>query len=238
MPQHHLGAVDRERRDDDHPTAARGVAHHARDHLVGIVVGVFGVAVGRLDHHGVDVPDRSGREQQRVSRPAEVAAEGDGRAARPEADLEPRRAQDVTGAVPGDVDALGDLERGVEADGHEQPEGGGGVGRGVQRAGRPVLGVPHPVGEGGLLLLEVRAVGQDDARQLRRARRAVDGAVESEVAEPGEEPAVVDVGVRQHDGVDGGGFHREGAPVREPEILATLEQAAVHQHARPRHVDQ
>ena len=170
--------------------------------------------------------------------PAEVSAEDDLGVDLGEPHVERGGAEDVSRPAPGDVDAGDHRTDHAERHGLEQLQGLGGVVGGVQRFSRVVLGVPHPVGVVGLLLLEVAAVGQDHPSQAARALGAVDGASKAEPLQPWQVAAVIDVGVRQHDRIDRLGRHRERVPVRLPELLAALEQSAVDQQAGVWSVDQ
>ena len=80
-----------------------------------------------------------------------------------------------------------------------------------------------------VFLLQPPRVGEDDATEILRARRAEHAAAESARDEPREVAGVVHVGVGEHDRVDGGRVDRQGIPVAPPQLAQTLEQAAVHE---------
>ena len=94
------------------------------------------------------------------------------------------------------------------------------------------------VGVAGLFFLEVRRIGQHDRAQVARARRAEDPAAKSLRDEPREVAAVIEVGMRQHHGVDARGVDRKRRPVPLPQLLEPLKQPAVHEHAMAAEIDQ
>ena len=138
----------------------------------------------------------------------------------------------VSADVVGDVDAGAEVHRGQRV---ERPDG---VGLGVEREGRGVLGVAPPVGPCRLLLVEVAGVGQHDAGQLGRAGRAPHRSPEAVAHEGRQVAAVVDVGVGEHDRVDAGRRDGEALPVALPQLLQALEEAAVDEHPTGGRVEQ
>ena len=96
--QHHLGAVDRERRDHDRAAPLRGTHDRVGEALERRGVVVAPVPVGGLDDAGRDGVRRLGRQQDLVLRAAEIAGEEQrvvGVAV--DVDAHPRRAEDVAG---------------------------------------------------------------------------------------------------------------------------------------------
>ena len=88
------------------------------------------------------------------------------------------------------------------------------------------------VGECGILLLEMAAVGQQDPAEIGRRLRATRLASEA-VAHQGRQVAgVIQMGMGQDDAVDTGRQDGKGCPVPEAELLQPLEQAAIHEEAR------
>ena len=75
MEEDDLGAVDRERGNDDRPAALRRAAQRLLEELHRARVVVSAIAVGRLDDDDVRRRRRGRRAQQRMARPPEVAAE-------------------------------------------------------------------------------------------------------------------------------------------------------------------
>ena len=84
------------------------------------------------------------------------------------------------------------------------------------------------------LLVEVAGVEQHDRGQLHGARRGVDRARVALASQDRQQPAVVEVGVRQEDGVQLGWFEVERDPVPDRLVGTALEHAAVDEHASPR----
>jgi len=165
-------------------------------------------------------------------RSAEVAADHDRRAV---LDLEAhaRRAEDVPGPPEAGLNTGDHFEGLAEVVGPEVVERGPGIVLRVEGQGGLVSGPSVAVGVLGLLLLQVAAVGEDDADELAGRRRAVHGTVEPVEDQPREVTAVVEMGVGQHHGVDGRRVHGEARPVLEPELLEPLEQAAVDEEPAP-----
>src|SRR5262249_48155506 len=95
---------------------------------------------------------------------------------------------------------------------------------------RIVFRVALTVGVARILFLDVRRVGQDQAAELLRGRRAENTAPEAVLDEPGQVAAVIQVRVGEDHRVDGARGHRERLPVAGPKLLQALKQAAVHQN--------
>jgi hypothetical protein len=112
----------------------------------------------------------------------------------------------------------------VEGDGPEERKGVGCVVRCVQRECRVVLGETAFVGEACLFLLDVGGVGEEDRAEFARLAGREDRPAIATTDQSGEPAAVVDVGVRDDDGVDGGRIDREGLPVRQSVAFGALEQ--------------
>jgi tetratricopeptide (TPR) repeat protein len=243
LPQrehHDLGAVDGERRDDDRAAPFRGASDGGRealDHFVGRFVDA--VAVRRLDEERVHFRRRGRRAQDRVVRPSDVAAHEHARR-RAGVDLEhhPGRSEDVARGPERRAHTGGGVERRVEVGGHELGDAPRGVGFGVQRLGRVVLGEAVPIGVVGLLLLEPGRVGEHDLAELRGAVGHEHRAREPLAREHRHVPDVVEMGMGDDDGVDRRRIDRKRLAVAEPEALDALEQPGVDQHARPAGVEQ
>ena len=80
-----------------------------------------------------------------------------------------------------------------------------------------------------VLLLDLGRVGEHDAQQVARRRRAVDRPGEPLADERRQVAAVVDVGVAEDDRVDLVGVEREVAVALPGLLAAALVQAAVEQ---------
>jgi hypothetical protein len=81
------------------------------------------------------------------------------------------------------------------------------------------------------LLLEPAAVEEDDLDQLRARAREVDGAAEARADGQRQEAAVIEVGVRDQDRIQGGGVEAQRHPVADHVVRAALEHPAVDQDA-------
>jgi len=90
------------------------------------------------------------------------------------------------------------------------------VGARVERQGRLVLRVAVTVGVSRVFFLDMGGIGQDERAQVASAGRAEDPAFEALGNQAGEIAAVVEVGMRQDDGVDAHGSHGQRLPVAQP----------------------
>ena len=190
------------RGDHDAPAAGRRLAHDGRQPLPRQVDGLVDLAaVGALRDQPVD-----GRQRGRVAQdgPAGVA-EVAGKAQAPTAGQVERhrgRAQDVARVAVDYRHAAGHRERAVIGDAVDARHGALGVGLGVQRLDLRLALLAHlPVEELGVLLLDEGAVAQHDRAQVARGVRRVDRPPEPVAPQLGQEPRVVDVGVREQHGV-------------------------------------
>ncbi len=113
-----------------------------------------------------------------------------------------------------------------------------GVLNGKQRQSRPVAGIALPIGALRILFLQLRRVCQDDARQIRGRRRAEDASAKALPDQPREVPRMVEMGVREDDGMNVGRAHRQWLPVTLPQFLQSLKQPAVDQDALASDVEQ
>ena len=84
----------------------------------------------------------------------------------------------------------------------------------------------------GELLVELARVQQDQRRELDRAGRRVDRAAVAGLDQVRDQPAVVEVGVGQEDGVERRGVEVEREPVPDRLVRAPLEHPAVDEHLR------
>ena len=94
------------------------------------------------------------------------------------------------------------------------------------------------VGVAGFLLLQVRRVRQHDGAQVARARRAEDASSKSLRHETRQVAAVIEMGMRQHHGVEARRVNGKGRPVALPQFLEPLKQAAIHEDAAAAQIDQ
>ena len=101
-----------------------------------------------------------------------------------------------------DAHAATEVDGAIVAERLEQRQRAERVGLGEERLGRLVLGVAVPVGLLRVFFLDPAGVGQHQAAQLERARRAVDAALVAGGDEARQEPGVIEVRVRQDDRVE------------------------------------
>jgi hypothetical protein len=195
---------------DEHAAAARGgLAHDAGERGAGVVVRrVVAVAVGGLHDHGVRA-----RRGLRVADDGQAAAAdvaGEDEAARlavlGDVEGDARGAEDVAGLVEGGTDARGDVDGLLVRDADHQVEGAHGVAHGVERLGVLAAAAGEEVG---VLLLDVRRVGEHQGAEVPRRGRRPDGASVALGHQEREPPRVVDVGVGEDHGVDLGDRQRE-----------------------------
>ena len=92
-----------------------------------------------------------------------------------------------------------------------------------------VLAEAALVGELRVFLLQVRRVGQHQPAQIERAASAMHRPLKPCDDQARQPAAVIDVRVREDDGVDGLGRDRQRRPVAKAKFLQPLEQSAVEQ---------
>ena len=112
------------------------------------------------------------------------------------------------------------------------PVAGGVLGRAVRVAPLPA---GRPLRE---LLLELRRVEEHEPGQLGGGRRAHDRAPEALLDQQREQPAVVEVGVGEDDGVERRRVHAQRHPVAHRLVGAALEHPAVDEDPRVARVDE
>ncbi len=144
----------------------------------------------------------------------------------------------MTGVDELDLDVARDRNRAVVADRLQQRDRAKRVRLGVQRQGGGVLRVAVPVRVFGILFLNPAGVGKDDAAEILGAGRTEHPAPESLRRQSRKVAAVVQMGMRQDDGIDFAGRHRQILPVALAQFLEPLEQAGVDQHSRRARVEQ
>ncbi len=231
MVEQLLGPAHREGGDEDR--AAPGDRLRERPgQLVGNRVRAVGaVAVGRLDQDVVRLADGVGIGQDRGVPAAQVSREDDDAALAPLADLEADRggADDVAGTPEGRPVGRGRRHRRVVAGTRDPQRGRQAVLGRVQRQRRGVPGGPARVVVGGLFLLQVPGVREQDAGQVGGGPRRVYRPREAVGAQARQVADVVDVAVGEDDGVDGARRDRQRRPVplaqrREPLVEAAVDQ--------------
>ena len=191
-----------------------------------VVVGfVQSIAVGRLEQQDVRGVDRRRIGQHGPVVTAEVAAEEDRSSlAR---DPRVRRAEQMARRQEVELDAGRDRHGTVEPDRLQLHQRARRVVRRVERQRGVMLRVSLAIRVARVFFLDVRRVGQHQRTQILRAGRAEHPAAKSVGHEPREVPAVVEVGVGQHNRVNIGGGNGQRLPVSLAQVLQPLEQPAV-----------
>ncbi len=100
----------------------------------------------------------------------------------------------------------------------------------VKRQGRVMLGETAHVGVAGLLFLQVGRIRQQNLAQGLGGLAAIDLAAETVLDQQRQIAGMVDMRVRQHNGIDGRRVYRQFRPVLQTQLLQTLKQSAINQH--------
>jgi CheY-like chemotaxis protein len=222
-----LRASDGEGGNEDDAAARRRAVDHRRELLGRVAVVVQAIAIGRFHHQEVGAVGGHRRPQHRIVRPAEVAREQD----RCRAVVEPheRGTGQVARRRQPAVQPRDRLEGVAEADRPQQFQAAQRVLACVQRQRRVVFRQLVGVEVLGFLFEQVARIGEQDAAEVERGRRAVHRAVETLPCQQRQIAAVVDVRMRQHDGVDVHRRQRQGSPIAQSQRLVALEQPAIDQ---------
>ena len=130
-----------------------------------------------------------------------------------------------------DLHAGHDRHRPLVADRLKLRQRAGGIELGVERQRGRVLRVAATVRQTGVLFLNVRRVGQDERAQVARPGGAEDAAAKSAGDQPRQVAAMVEVRVREHDGVDALRVDRKRRPVPQAQLFQSLKQPAIDEHA-------
>lgn len=227
VEQQRLRAAHREAGHDD-GAAARGRARDLPAQLVEPVGRVVqAIAIGRFEHQQVGAVDGLGRIHHRIVGPAQVPREGEDAPAHLHGDR--GGPEDVARGTEARGDPRVNLERLVEGDRRELLERALRILPRVERQRRAVLRPAVAVRMLRLLLLQVGAVGQQDAAELVGRCGAADAAAEAAAHQQRQVAAVVDVGVGEQDRVQRCGRHRQRRPVAKPQLLEALEEPAIDQ---------
>src|SRR5437667_7552367 len=89
---------------------------------------------------------------------------------------------------------------------------------------------PVTVGLARVLFLNVRRVGEHERAQLFGRRCAENATSEPAGDKSWQVPAVIEMRVRENDGVDRRRIDRQRPPVPGPQLLQSLKQAAIDEH--------
>jgi hypothetical protein len=149
-----------------------------------------------------------------------------------------RRAEDVPGRQQPERHAAAERRAFVERHRLQQVQRALRIVERIERLRRMVLGIAVAVREVGFFLLQPRAVAQHDVAQFGRGRRAVHGPAKSFTCKHRKIAGVIDVRMREHDGVERVGRERQRPPVAQSQVLGALEQAAIDQDAPAAVLDQ
>ena len=87
------------------------------------------------------------------------------------------------------------------------------------------------IGEGSIFLLNVAAVGQQNAAQITGTRGGIHMARKPFLRQQGQVAAVIQMGVRQQHSIDLIRRNGQRGPIAKTELLVTLKQATVDQQA-------
>ena len=235
-----LGSSQREGGDEQLPSPAG----HPADDLAEAGLGiehrlVVAVAVRGLDDEGVDrTSGRIGVADDRQAAPPDVSREDEAvRASFGDPEIHRSRAQDVAGVGVLEGQILAKVMGPAIRQSDHQVLHGHRVLQGVERlALRPRA--PMLLQELGVLLLDVRGIGQHHGAEVARRGSGEDRAVEALAHQEGKPAGVVDVRVAQHHGVDSPGIHRQVHVLGARFGASPLEEAGVEQHPRPGGLEQ
>jgi len=220
----------------DHHAAARGGAHdHIGKRVRAAIVAMGSIAIGRLDHQHVAGLDDRRRLHQQVVGTADVA--GEQQRTPPAADFQRASAEDVAGMAQPQLQAA-KVERPVERQRLEVAQGLPRVILGVQRQCRVVLRGLVPVRKGGIVFLQVAAIGQQQFAQCDRGRRGPHAAAKSLPHQQRQRARMVEVRMGQDHGIQARRIDRQGLPVQQAQVLVALEQPAIDQQPAARMFEQ
>src|SRR3989344_3893729 len=138
----------------------------------------------------------------------------------------------MAGAAKARGDAGGDLYSCVESHTFEMLQCVESVILGVERQGGPMPRIAPPVGELGVLLLEMAAVRKQQLAEFGRGARRDDPPFPANANQPRGRSGMIEVRVREENGFDVIDLGRRRRPIESPELPATLEQSAIHQYSR------
>lgn len=111
-------------------------------------------------------------------------------------------------------------------------EGSFGIFSGVERQGRLVFRESLAIRVERIFFLNMGGIGQQDFAELRRWSSCVYGTLEAFSHEQREQSAVVDMGMREKDGVDRSRIDLHGSPIADSERLDALIQPAIDEDTR------
>ena len=177
------------------------------------------------------------RVEERPAGIAEIAGEEDALPFVALAELEEDRGrpENVTGVDEGRADARRDVERNAVADRPtEAIERREGIDHGVERRRHvALLAAPHrpALALAGVFFLDVGGIEHDQARQLARRRGRDDLAAKAALRQEREAPDMIEMSVGEEDEVYSPRIEAERPGILLVELAASLELAAIDQHA-------
>jgi hypothetical protein len=190
------------------------------------------IAVRGLDQQYVGALDDCRIPHDRTTGLPEIAG-GDQshRATRlPQGDFDDRRSEDVAGVAIHAFHGRVRRERLVIGDGMELPQGIPGFLHGVQRRGHPPRPATRlPLRAPRVDFLDVAAVGEHHPGQVDGGSGGVDRPGEALAHQPRQQPAVVDVRMRQQHEVERGRIEGKAPAVARRGFAPALEHAAIDQ---------
>jgi hypothetical protein len=111
------------------------------------------------------------------------------------------------------------------------PESRKGVLLRVERERDLVLAVTVTGGVLGILFHQVRGIGKKERAQFTSRIVSQNGAAIAAVHQARKIAGVIQMGMRQHNPIDGVRVHRQMRPVSQPQVLSALKQAAIDQES-------
>ena len=89
-----------------------------------------------------------------------------------------------------------------------------------------------------VLFLNVRGIREHERAEVARAWRTKDAAAKALADQPREVPTVIEMSMREDDGVDLRRRNRECGPVTMPQLLEALKEAAVDENPMVAEIEQ
>ena len=197
MEQERLRPADGEGRDDDGAATRRGPLDDLAEDLRGIDRLADAIAIGGFHHEIIRRLDRRRIGKDGIVVAAEIAGEDHALAA--PGDLDDGGAENMPGMAQPDPGAARDILLLIEGKAGEMRQRALGIGDAVERQGRLMLGEAVTIGEFRVLLLQMAAVRQQDAAEIRRRLGAMDARPKSVAHQSGQIAGMVEMGMGEDD---------------------------------------
>ena len=136
------------------------------------------------------------------------------------------------------LDAIGHRHRPVVADRLKMRQRAERIGFGVERQRGRVFRELLAVRDLGIIFLDAAGIREHDAAEILGARRAEHAPGKTLRDEPRQISTMIEMRVRQDDGVDFRGFDWQVLPVALPQFLQTLKQSGIDQDPGRRRLEQ